>query len=212
MKKLKILCGLVFLSTAMIAQNEKMELGLKAGINYTNKVTSNDFLSNTEFNGTVGFMVGGFLNLNFSDKFRIRLELLYLSQKSEFSAGEVPGGGNGDPFSRSNSMSSLLDGEIKESMISIPVLFQYELFENFFGEAGPGFGYVLDRKIIYVQSIDGIVILRNSDAEKFELGINVGVVYEFIANFGVDIRYTYGLTERQDLNNSSIQLGLNYTL
>jgi hypothetical protein len=101
---------------------------------------------------------------------------------------------------------------IEEYNILIPILFNINL-RKFFIEIGPQFGYTISRNITYKDApINSSLILKNAGSEKFEIAGAFGFGYKVSKLYDINIRYTYGFTEKQNLQSSILFFGLAYQL
>ena len=103
-------------------------------------------------------------------------------------------------------------GIIDEYNIVIPILLNINMNKYFF-EIGPHFGYTFRRDISYKDGpINSQLILKNTDSENFEFAGALGFGYKMSELYKINIRYSYGFTEKQNLNSSILYLGLSYKL
>jgi len=79
-------------------------------------------------------------------------------------------------------------------------------------EAGPQFGFVLNREIEIDDNPIDSNIIQNDDDENFEIGLGLGLGYSFTEKIDLSLRYNYGIIQRQNLNTSVVQLSLNYKI
>lgn len=208
MKRTFLLIGLTLFTLTSFGQNKAMEFGIKGGLNYSSFIDSNDEDIPADYEGKVGFYLGGFLSFGISDKISLRPELLYSQQGSNFSIG----GGDLNIFDPNDNFVTSIDGTIKESMILLPIIFEYSISQKFNLGFGPQFGYSLNREIEFDDNPFGGGFLRNDDTEDFEIGLGIEFGYSIAENYGVSLRYNYGILERQNLHTSVIQLGMNFKL
>lgn len=207
MRKTLLLIAFIFLTLTITAQND-VEYGLKGGLNYSSFIDNNDDDIPADFKGKIGFHFGGFISIGINDKISIRPELLYSQQGSDFTIN----GSDLNIFSQDDLFITSIDGEIKESLLTLPIILEYALNEKLNLEFGPQLGYSLNREVEFEDNPLGGGFIRNDDEEKFELGLALGLGYSLSDDFGISLRYNYGIIERQNLKTSVIQLGLNYKL
>ena len=101
--------------------------------------------------------------------------------------------------------------------INVPVMLQYNATPEFYLEAGPEFGLLVNAQA--KGDINGSTYKTdNKDIMKsFNFGAGIGLGYRFTPNLGINARYIAGLTKilKDDFGDSSkntnIQLGLNYS-
>jgi opacity protein-like surface antigen len=209
MTKPLLLIALFLLTLNTYGQDNQIEFGIKGGLNYSSFSDNNNDDIPADYKGKIGFHLGGFVEFGISEKISIRPELLYSQQGSNFTINSS----DLNIFSPDPIFITSIDGEIKESLLLLPVLVEYKMSEKLSLEFGPQFGYSLNREVEYDNNpfnFDGF--LRNEDEEKFELGLSLGLGYSLFDNLGISLRYNYGIIERQNLNTSVFQLGMNYKL
>jgi hypothetical protein len=83
MKKHILIILILLVSISVNAQNPKMKFGIKSGINLS-KYTPEMYVGNSrlaDYQGKVGFYIGGYTNIEISDKFKIQPELLFSNQE-----------------------------------------------------------------------------------------------------------------------------------
>lgn len=201
LKKILLFIGLFPLTATLFGQDNPIEFGLKAGLNYSDLIIDKNlpFETNSKF----GFHVGGFLNFPLNEKIALKPELLFSTQGAEY---ELSMGANlsdpGDPL-----MGGAFKVDIKESLILVPIMLVYSFSQNFDLELGPQFGYVIDQN---VSDNNDNFETEVVDYEKFEVGLNVGAGLTFAEKYRLGLRYNYGLTERDNYRSSVFQLGLGY--
>jgi len=208
MKKITLFIGLILITTSVFGQKKNAEFGLKAGLNYSNFLDTNDEDIPAEYSGKIGFHIGGFVVFRITEKISIRPEILYSLQGSNFSINAYDLN-IFDPTD--DNFITSIDGKIKESMILLPIMFEYRFANNIDLELGPQFAYLINRDLTYDNN-QGLFSIRNDGSEEFEIGINLGLGYSFTEKYRIGLRYSYGIIERQNLHSSVIQLGLNYKL
>lgn len=201
MKKITfvISCILLLANQNSNSQENNIEFGLKAGLNYSNFILSNKFSSGFpgEYNAKFGFHIGGFLNLKISEKLQFHPELLFSSQNMDYNYNHgLTLEGPDENYKAS----------INQSLIIIPLMVSYFVTENFDIEFGPQPGYVIDQKFSD----------NNNNAfssySKFEVALNAGVGYSFAHHYRIGFRYNYGIVERDLKKTSVIQLSLCYKI
>ena len=209
MKKKLLLIGFLLLTLSTYSQDNQIEFGIKGGLNYSSFMDNNDDDIPTDYKGQIGFHLGGFAKFKLSGKISIKPELVYSLQGSNFTIN----GSDLNIVSQDDIFITSIDGEIKESIILIPIILEYKLNKKLNLEFGPQFGYSLNRDVEYDNNpFNFIGFLRNDDEETFEIGIGLGFGYALSDDLGVSLRYNYGIIERQNLNTSVFQLGMYYKL
>jgi len=197
MKHKTLLISLLFVTYLINAQNKKNDFGLKAGLNYSSfsDNSSEDF--GFDYTSKVGFYIGGYINFRITEKISIQPELLFSQQGSDFSISLLT----------INGTNSKREGEIKESLVLIPVMLNVSINDKFEILTGPQFGYILERS-----KDPDLIAKEGPNSDKFEIGANIEVGYNFGKKYRIGFRYTYGITKRQNLRSSVMQFGLQYKL
>ena len=211
MKKLLLLIGFFLITLNINAQDKQIEFGIKGGLNYSGFIDNNDDDIPADYKGKVGFHLGGFIEFKVNEKIIVRPELLYSKQGSNFSINpsDLIVFDPNDPVL----FDGTIDGEIRESLLLLPIIMEYKINEKLSLEFGPQFGYSINREVEYDNNPFNFGgFLRNDDEEKFELGLGLGLGYSLSDDLGMSLRYNYGIIERQNLNTSVIQSGMNYKL
>ncbi len=201
---------LLFLVHTGTAQETRF--GVKGGLNYSSIVGDLTEGLKFRFSGHGGL----FLEIDFSEKFKLQPELLYSSQGFQFStdlASIETGGssGEGNDF-RTN---------VQLNYLTIPILGKFALNDKLDVEFGPQFGFLLNQ----VTKIKNLDQSTNTDADRkssvsggFQLdyGAAVGLGFQLSDELSVSPRFYLGLRNRlNELQgvqnyNTSIQLSLNY--
>lgn len=192
MKKLFFTVAAVAFSTATLFA--QLSIGAKAGVNLSNV---NGDVDNTDMK--VGFHVGGYVNVAFSDALSLQPELLFNSIGYKYT-----------------DMDGIDEVDVTSSLnyLSIPVSLMYS-FGPVNVHAGPQLGFLLSAKEKY--DIDGADDEDIKDLFKStDVGFNVGAGVKF-SKLNVTARYTVGLSniaddDDFDVKNGVIQLSLGYTL
>lgn len=209
--------------TVTTVNNDKgpIRVGIKAGGNAASFNHQDVSLDNQK----LGFHAGVLVNIPLSKKFAIQPEVLYnqLGAKSVLSSTEVTTGATTvktkDDYSRTL------------NYISVPVMLQMRPTENFYIEAGPEFSYFIDGKnkgsrtiesttggVTTTQASSTSEDINKDDIKKFNVGLGLGLGYDFTHNLGINARYVNSLTNIHTntpqgvdvTTNRVFQLGLNY--
>ena len=210
MKKTFLFIGIFLLILNAYGQNSQIEFGVKGGINYSSFADNNDDDIPVDYKAKIGYHLGGFVEFMFSEKLSIRPEFIYSKQGSNFTI-------NGENLNivtpiGSNFFITSIDGEINESLLLLPIIIEYNFNKKINLELGPQLGYSLNRDVEFDDNPLGGGFIKNSDDEKFELGLALGVGYHVSNDAIISLRYNYGVIERHNLNTSVIQLGMNYKI
>lgn len=204
MKKL-FLGAAIAMSSLTFAQ----QFGVKGGMNVSS-LSDDATLSDQE--SKIGFNAGVFMNAPIAENFSIQPELIYNNLGSKVYLSEVDV--NGTTYR--NEYARHLD------YITVPVMFQYNATPNFYLEAGPQFGFLVNAKDKFKNSTNGstdnatIVALDKDNFNTFDFGIGLGAGYYFTPNLGLTARYTAGLSDimkdnpGDSVKNNVFQVGLAY--
>ncbi|RKS53511.1 outer membrane protein with beta-barrel domain [Gillisia mitskevichiae] len=217
--RLSVILCLFFLTLSVHAQSSKLDFGLKAGANYS-KFTPNPQFYNIElgkYKGKVGYYVGGFLNIEVSEKLQFQPELLIAMQGTRLL---IEGIETQDPGN--SPVVSDFRSKVNDLTIVLPLEVRYFFTQEFFAEAGPQIGYIVDRTYKTETEVlnDNFPNERedpnnpnNFDYDKFEIGLNLGTGYNLSEKLTISARYFFGLNERDNnLKSSVINLGLEFKL
>jgi len=190
-----LLTTALFISCLSFTNAQSIHAGLKVGSNI-NKISGQSFKD--EF--TYGYHAGAFLQVGLGSKWTIQPEILYNQVNTDTS----------NRFSELYKLSVNKISNIKLSYLSIPVLLNYNLGNNFALQAGPQFGILLDQNRDLLQN--------GKDAfSKGDFSMLAGVQIK-LSSLRIYGRYVIGLNNLNDIDNQdkwksqSIQLGLGLTI
>ena len=207
MKNLFILIGLCLFNLNMHSQSEKIEYGIILGFQNSSFIENNE--SPVIYQGKIEYHAGMYISFILNEKISIRPELLYLTRAG--SILRMAGAGNSG-FNFLKIESNHIYGEIRESLVFLPILAEYMLNHRFSLGIGPVFGYSINRKVEYNNnSFNKFINNNNITSEKLELNLGIDFKYS-LNNIGLFIRYNHGIKEIQNLKTSIVQLGMNYKL
>jgi long-subunit fatty acid transport protein len=207
--KLLIIIGILLITNLEI--KAQTEYGIKAGPNIS-KYTG-DLVFNDEYNYRFGFYIGGFTNFIINEKLKIQSELLFAQQGTNLTIKDIEIIESPDqPPIIGNSKTKIV-----ESTLLIPVLAQYYVNENIYLEAGPQFGYIINRDEEITESpIDDPSFnnVAEFDYDKFDFGFSLGSGYELNDTMTINLRYYFGLIGRDfaEYKSSVFNLGIEYKL
>lgn len=207
-----ILALFLFIYQSVISQES--HFGIKGGLNYSSLV--GDLTDGLKFR--LSGHGGVFLEIDFSEKFKLQLELLYSSQGFQFST-DLAAIQNGGSTGEENDFRT----NVQFNFITIPILGKFALNDRLDVEFGPQFGFLLNQ----VTKIKDLNQNTNSEVDRkstvsgdFQLdyGAAVGLGIELNDNVSVSPRFYIGLRNR--LNglpgaqnyNAAIQLSINYLI
>ena len=203
MKKL-VLAAAVAVSTLTFAQ----QFGIKGGMNVSSLSKDSSL---KDQNSKIGFNAGVFLNAPISSQFSIQPEILYNDLGSKVVQSEVI---LGNTYTTSKARNL--------GYITVPVMFQYNATPQFYLEAGPQMGLLVDANDKTKSSTNGntnattIKSLNKADYNTFDFGVGIGAGYYFTPTLGLTVRYMAGVTDiyknnnGDKIRNNNFQVGLAY--
>ncbi|WP_312344587.1 porin family protein [Chryseobacterium binzhouense] len=214
----KLILGIAVLSTSLAfaqtttttttttrTMSSDVRFGIKGGMN----VSSLSKDGALEDQGSkIGFNAGVFANIPVAESFSIQPEVLY----SQY----------GDKYDDTNIAGNRISYARHHDYIAVPVMFQYNLIPNFYLEAGPEFGFLINAKEKLKNETQNDVIAESNDYKDrlngFNVGIGLGAGYYFTDNIGITARYVAGVTDiakdrpanSDAIRNNVFQVGLAY--
>lgn len=179
MKKSILILYALFLCVTVMAQSQKVKLGLKAGLNISSLTFDESELNSTSKAGfTAGFMV----EIPMAKNFSIQPELLYSQQGTKTS------------FSDIDVTNSNFSSTIQLDYLNIPVMLKYYVAKGLSVQAGPQIGILLKANNKYQDNFLGYENKESFDLKEYSTGIdtsvNFGLGYQFKDKFYTDLRYT----------------------
>ncbi len=192
----KVFLGLsIVLGTMAFAQSTAgPRFGIKAGGNLS------DLTNLDREKSKIGFYAGVFMNAPISSEFSIQPEVVYSQQGAKF-----------------KDFGNVTDLKKNLGYINVPVMVQYNATPDFYLEAGPEFGFLVDAQD--KGKVNG-VSYKSSGTDgynTFNFGMGLGAGYRFTPNISINARYTAGFTNivknngGDSVKNNNFQLGLGYT-
>ena len=183
---------LFFLITNIsFSQKIKLELGIKAGPNFSTQKLS----TITGVESVTGYHVGGFLYFKLPILFGIQVEGQYSTQGSEFQVNQI--------INKNNL-----------SYLNIPILIRND-FGPFNFHFGPQFGLLTDAKL----SVNGIKNNFKDQLLDRDFSFVAGLGVRLPANLGLTLRYVKGLKNISDPNiinsetkNTMFQISIKYSI
>ena len=160
---------LLFLVPLLI-QAQGVGIGIKAGANWANQD-----VANVDMKSVTDFHVGGYVNVNFSEKWGITPELLYTAYGSKWNNAKVD-----------------LD------YVAIPVMLRFKPISLLSLEAGPQFSFLTKAHVENVGDVKDQ--LKSND---FGLAFGAGV--HLPLGFNVGARYVLGFSDISDVSTESIK-------
>ena len=182
---------------------KETKLGSKLGMNLANLAGSDA----GDANIIIGFNAGLFVEIPISDKFTFQPEILYSAQGSK---SEGPLNVEGTIYN--------VEATLKFNYINIPLMFKYHVDKNFSLEAGPYVGFLASSKLkAKIEGLGTETIDMNDNLKSTDIGLGIGMNYEFSDVIFANARYQGGLTQIGDaasggnnIKNSVFQIGLGF--
>ena len=172
-----LICTL-FLGVTVMAQTEKVKLGVKAGLNLANLTFDENELNSSS---KTGFTAGLMVEIPVAKNFSIQPELLYSQQGTKIS------------FSDQDVTNSNYKSTIDLNYLNIPVMLKYYVLKGLSVQAGPQIGILLKANNEYNDNFLGYDNHENLDLKKYSTGIdtslNFGLGYQYKDKFYTDLRY-----------------------
>ena len=217
MKKNFLIILILLASISINAQTTEIKFGLKSGINIS-KYTPDVYAGNSrilDYQGKIGFYIGGYSNIYISEKFRIQPELLFSNQGTIAVFEDITLiDSNGIPIVNQEDIKY----KINESVVSLPILLQYFVSEKFNLEGGIQLSYIINRKEEVLENpfnqfLGNNFQNNNMENDKFDLGFNIGLGYKILENVRINTKYFLGIIERDNVIKPSIfSLGIEYEI
>lgn len=176
-KMLILFVALLLTSAIVFAQKTPVfQLGIKGGANIT-KIDGKNFKDEFKY----GYTLGGFAVIKLSEKFQVQPEVLFnqFNSRSDSNFNSI--------YARENLK------DVKLNYLSIPILLNYSPVKFFTLQAGPQFGFLLNKNDNLLEN--GKNAFNNGDLSM------VGGVQLNIANFKIGGRYFVGLNDIGDIDN-----------
>ncbi|MBS7254056.1 porin family protein [Flavobacterium branchiicola] len=184
MKKIILIVYTLFLSISVIAQNEKVKVGVKVGVNISTLTIDHSELNSSSKTGLTG---GVMVEIPMAKKFALQPELLYSHQgvKTSFSDADVT--------------NSVFTSTIKLNYLNIPVMLKYYVVDGLSIQAGPQIGILLKANNTYQDNFLGYENQESFNLYKYSSGIdtavNFGLGYQLMDKFYADLRYTISYSD-----------------
>ena len=198
MKKMFFIAALAVFG--MTSADAQVSFGVKAGPQLTNLIGDDA----DGIDSKVGFNVGGYANIRFSEQLAFQPELQFSAQGGKFEGRDLG-----------------VDYKVKYnfSNINVPLMMKWYAYDGLNFEFGPQVGFNVAAKTDWdydtpIDGVDGSGKRDIEDAETVDFGLNIGAGYELPSGLNFGIRYTHGLTDvikDVDVKHSVIALGVGYT-
>lgn len=164
-----------------IFNSEELDYGnsfiVKAGANYSmysSKIA--------KWEGNISYNIGIGYEIPLTEKFYIQPELNYYRLTADAGKKEIW-----------RDQQITIGDELRVSIIAIPLIFKYNIFNKFDIELGPQLNYLSN---ISRTRNDGVEKEKvDSRVNNFDIGITGGLSYNITQKFGANFRYYFGLTE-----------------
>ena len=190
-KSISIFFLFFLITNISFSQKIKLELGIKAGPNFSTQKLS----TITGVESVTGYHVGGFLYFKLPILFGIQVEGQYSTQGSEFQVNQI--------INKNNL-----------SYLNIPILIRND-FGPFNFHFGPQFGLLTDAKL----SVNGIKNNFKDQLLDRDFSFVAGLGVRLPANLGLTLRYVKGLKNISDPNiinsetkNTMFQISIKYSI
>jgi hypothetical protein len=181
--------------TALHCSAQKINFGIKAGLNMSRLTGGN---ADATVSASNGFHAGAFLEFKALGKIAIQPELLFSAQGAKFE-------------------NDLSVSTTKMNYVIVPVMVKYYPIAGLFVEAGPQAGFLVTAK----EDIEYKIASTNSSndikdkTKAFDMSANVGVGYDIHDKVIVQVRYCIGLTNTSTVDtfntkNGVFQMSLGY--
>ncbi|MCK0132336.1 PorT family protein [Flavobacteriaceae bacterium F08102] len=183
MKKLVLTVLTLTLATSVLTA-QKIDFGIKAGVNYNFGGDLEELFSDTGNNiedivtgadDRAGYHAGVYFKFNFTGLY-IRPELVYTKLTNYYANTSNP--------------LSLIDTEYSMQKLDIPLLFGTKIIGPLHVFGGPSFQYILDNDFSFGE-------IRNVGTKDFTVGLQLGTGIE-LGRLGVDIRWEKGFSNKVD--------------
>lgn len=210
MKNVNLLLLVCLFTLLYSTAHSQTAFGLKAGMNLS-KYSGNSASSNYKYKP--GFYAGGFANFNLGEKFELQPELLFALQGSNFVIEDIEVRESQDELPKRGDFKT----KTTETTISVPVVARYFASKEFYLEAGPQLGIILDRKEEITESPSDdpdINVVQEWGNNTFDFGLAMGAGYHFTNALTANFRYFLGLAERDvsKMKSSVLNLGIEFRL
>ncbi|PJR04959.1 porin family protein [Avrilella dinanensis] len=215
----KVILSLFALAAMGLSANAQqvVKFGPKAGVNIANL---NGSEADTDMK--IGFHVGAFAEIFFTDKFALQPEVVF-SQQGAKASGEFPYSGTFNGVQ----VDILLDGEQSTTLsyINIPVMAKYYVIDNLAIEAGPYVGFLMksEMEIEGDYTVQGQTMSFNETFDiketmnSVDYGLGLGASYSMDNGFFGGARYNLGLSDifkddagEDGIKNGVIQISVGY--
>lgn len=167
----KLISTVIILFIGVNSFSQEIDLGIKAGINFTN-IWGLEQL-NLEY--SEGIVVGVFAGIKFSDRIGLQADVLYSEQGAKFT----------------NST-----GKFDLNYINVPVVFKYYLVDDqpLYLQVGPQFGFLMKDDLSTVINDANV----STDGKDTDISAVMGMGYDFPYGIRIEGRFNLGITSVTD--------------
>ena len=135
-----------------------------------------------KWEGNVSYIIGIGYEIPLTEKFYIQPELNYFRLNADAGKKEIW-----------RDQQITIGDELRVSIIAIPLIFKYNIFNKFDIELGPQLNYISN---ISRTRNDGVEKEKvDSRVNNFDFGITGGLSHNITQKFGANLRYYFGLTD-----------------
>jgi len=210
MKKTMLILYTLFIGVTVMAQNDKVKLGIKAGLNISSLTFDESELSSSS---KTGFTAGVMVEIPLAKNFSLQPELLYSQQGTKTS------------FFDQDVTNSNFKGRIELNYLNIPLMLKYYVIKGLSIQAGPQIGLLLKANSKYQDNFLGYENQESFNLKKYSNGIdtsiNFGLGYQFKEKFYTDFRYNISYSNvfkdsdanyfiNHDMKNKVFQITIGY--
>lgn len=187
------------LGLTMISLTYSQSFGVKGGLNISTISKENGW---TDTHSKIGYYAGIYMHAPVNSVFSIQPELIYNNTGVRYDDGKT-------------------SHTLNLDYVAMPIMFQFEPIPNFYVEAGPQLGFLVNNKNKY-ETENKTIIEKDKDAyNQFDLNGALGIGFKF-KNMAVSARYLAGFTDikkngstswnnsDKQLRNNGFQIGLQY--
>lgn len=190
----------LFISTIVFSQTKTVEYAVKAGVNISKFIPNDEIEGYYTFNSRTGFHIGALLQYPISNKFSIKPELLLTTIFSEAEIDQIELHVYDPTIDRNGKY------DIKEYLISLPILINFKADKHFDIETGFPVSYVIASKVTPQKDIPITYTVK----DKFQVEWQLGVGYLIANKYRIALGINAGLTERNNTRSNTSYLGLEY--
>lgn len=167
----------------VMAQTEKVKLGVKAGLNISSLTFDDNELNSSD---KTGFTAGLMAEIPLAKNFSVQPELLYSQQGMKLS------------YSDPEVQNSHYKSTIAINYLNIPVMLKYYVVKGLSLQAGPQVGILLKANNKYQDNFLGYDNHEEMNLKEYSNGVdasvNLGLGYQFKDKFYADARYNVSYT------------------